>query len=94
MTKNNPGKFDCYDEAGGDEPIFVLRSTDSSAPDAVRHWAASYNLRKSMENAVGNGPVTLTEHQQEKFDEALECANAMERWRRRNRMKTRAIRLR
>ena len=81
MTKNKPGRFDCYNDAGGDEPIFVLRSTDSSAPDAVRHWAASYKLRKSIENSIGDGPVPLTERQQEKIDEALECANAMEEWR-------------
>ena len=25
-TKNNPGKYDCYEKAGPDEPIFTLRA--------------------------------------------------------------------
>ncbi|HAW11807.1 MAG TPA: aspartate decarboxylase, partial [Chloroflexi bacterium] len=27
-TKNNPGKFDCYDDAHPDEPMFVLLGRD------------------------------------------------------------------
>ena len=80
-TKSNPGAFDCYEDAGPDEPIFVLRSTDKSAPDTVRHWVDMYELRKQLENADGNGPGELTALQQEKVDEARECASAMERWR-------------
>ena len=80
-TKSNPGVFDCYAEAGPDEPIFVLRSTDASAPDAVMHWAGTYELRKQLENGNDNGPGTLTARQQEKVDEARECARAMKRWR-------------
>ena len=80
-TKNSPGAFDCYADAELDEPIFVLRSTDKSAPDAVRHWAGTYELYKQLENADGNGPGELTARQQEKVDEARECASAMELWR-------------
>ena len=79
-TKRNPGRYDCYAEAAPDEPLFVLRSTDRSAPDTVRHWADSYELRKQLENAAGNGPGQLTARQQAKVDEARECASAMERW--------------
>ena len=79
-TKSSPGVFDCYAEAGPDEPIFVLRSTDKSAPDAVRHWADSYELRKQLANSDYRGPGVLTARQQEKVDEARECASAMEQW--------------
>ena len=29
----------CYDKAGMDEPIFVLRAKDKLAPAVVRRWA-------------------------------------------------------
>ena len=80
-TKANPGAFDCYEDAGIDEPIFILRSTDASAPGTVRHWADSYELRKQLEAAAGSGPGELTARQQKKVDEARRCATAMERWR-------------
>ena len=80
-TKSSPGAFDCYEDAGPDEPIFVLRSTDKSAPDTVRHWAHTYALRKQMEAADSKGPGELTARQLEKVNEARECANEMERWR-------------
>ena len=30
-TKNNPGKFDCYEHAKPDEPMFVLLGRDLEA---------------------------------------------------------------
>ena len=80
-TKANPGKFDCYAKAADDEPIFVLRASDPRAPDAVRHWADHYIIQKQIANSVGNGPEPLTNSQQEKYAEALACADAMEEWR-------------
>lgn len=38
-TKNNPGQFDCHANAGDDEPIFTLRSTDSMGAALVELWA-------------------------------------------------------
>ena len=38
-TKNNPGEFDCYHEAGDDEPMFVLLARDRQAPALVERWA-------------------------------------------------------
>jgi len=38
-TKNNPGTFDCYDNAEPDEPMFVLLARDPQAPRLVRSWA-------------------------------------------------------
>lgn len=65
-TKNNPGKYDCYTKADPDEPLFVLRAKDPSAPSLVRLWAS----RQEM-----------TEENSDKLREALDCADAMERWR-------------
>jgi hypothetical protein len=39
-TKNNPGTFDCYANAGPDEPMFILLGRDPHAHHAVRRWAA------------------------------------------------------
>lgn len=38
-TKKNPGKFDCYENAAEDEPMFVLLARDPLAPLLVRKWA-------------------------------------------------------
>lgn len=48
-----------------DEPIFVLRGQDRCAPGIVRMWADSAR-------ALGA--------RNEKVDEALRCADAMEAW--------------
>ena len=42
-TKNKPGKFNCYDVAKPDEPVFVLLGRDPMAPALVQLWA---NLRE------------------------------------------------
>ncbi len=61
-TKRNPGKFDCYESAGPDEPMFVLLGRDPSAPLLVELWAA-------MRSDAGEQP--------EKVREAISCADAM-----------------
>ena len=38
-TKNNPGKFDCYENAEPDEPMFVLLARDRLAPGLTAIWA-------------------------------------------------------
>lgn len=50
-TKNNPGKYDCYNKAEPDEPMFVLLGRDPLAPDVVRFWAArrGANDEKALE---------------------------------------------
>jgi hypothetical protein len=65
-TKNNPGKFDCYENANSDEPMFVLLARDPDAPILIRLWAAKRKIRG--ENI-------------EKVEEAYKCADDMERWR-------------
>lgn len=44
-TKRNPGPNDCYEKAGLDEPIFVLRAKDFHAPHLIEIWA-SLQLKK------------------------------------------------
>ena len=70
MMRGRTNRFSC------------IHSTDRSAPDTVRHWADMWELRKQLDNSVGDGPGELTARQQEKVDEARECASAMEQWRR------------
>lgn len=67
-TKNNPGKFDCYANAEPDEPMFVLLGRDRHAGLLVRVWAL-------IRHAEGED--------EEKIDEALECATAMDVYARR-----------
>lgn len=69
-TKNNPAPFDCYANAEGDEPMFVLLARDPDAPRLVRDWVNARHERGE---------------DQQKLVEALDCANAMEAWRRENR---------
>lgn len=52
---------------GPDEPIFVLRAQDKTAPDAVRFWA---------KNAISSGANI----EPAKLAEAEQCAQAMEQW--------------
>lgn len=73
-TKQNPGRFDCYDKAHADEPIFTLRAKDPNAPAIVEAWAA--NARMLIE--LGTRPPSDIA----KVEEALDCARAMRIWRR------------
>ena len=74
-TKNNPGKYDCYEEAEDDEPMFVLLARDELAAEHVRDWALAYSMK------CGIDP---TPQQSEKLNEAYGCADAMDKWRREN----------
>jgi hypothetical protein len=55
----------CLQNAGDNEPIFVLRAKDKLAPNVVRRWAAEAGI---------NGAS------QEKVEEAFELATKMEVW--------------
>lgn len=65
-TKNNPGKFNCFEKAEPDEPMFVLLGRDPVAGPLLRMWCA-------VRGALG----TLDPEQSL---EAGECADQMERW--------------
>ena len=72
-TKNNPSAYDCYANAEPDEPMFVLLARDLKAPALVRAWAEQYRIQNDGY------------HNEEGYQEALACADAMEKWRRENR---------
>ena len=55
----------CYEKAGIDEPIFVLRAQDKTAPGFVRAWA-------NFAEALGCTPS--------KVAEARALADRMEEW--------------
>jgi len=65
-TKLKPGKFDCYENAAPDEPMFVLLARDPMAPILVDLWA---DLR---EHNAGNPS---------KVSEARACSADMTAWR-------------
>lgn len=69
-TKNSPGEFDCYANAGPDEPLFVLLGRDRHAPGLVRLWAL---LRHNEDERL-----PLVDRNEAQISEALECADAME----------------
>jgi len=64
-TKNNPGKFDCYENAKPDEPMFVLLGRDAAAASLVDLWANDREKR-------GEDPAMI--------QEARRCAQAMRKW--------------
>lgn len=55
----------CYDKAGADEPLFVLKASDPAAAETVRFWA-----RKARE--LG--------HRESKVAGAFRDADDIERW--------------
>jgi hypothetical protein len=65
-TKNNPGKFDCYENAEPDEPMFILLARDPTASFLVELWA-------KVREEIGD-----TDH--DKLDEARHCAAMMQRF--------------
>jgi hypothetical protein len=64
-TKNNPGAYDCYQNAEPDEPMFVLLGRDKHAPTLVWLWSVLRELD-------GEKP--------EKVAEARTCAVSMIEW--------------
>lgn len=70
-TKNNPGKFDCYENAEPDEPMFVLLARDVTAPKVIHDWID--RRRKAGKD--------LTPEDEQQLTEAFQCARSMEKWR-------------
>jgi hypothetical protein len=67
-SKNNPGKFDCYEKAHPDEPMFVLLGRDPAGAAVVRFWM---DLRAEFSNRDKDKAM---------LDEAAACAEAMDKW--------------
>lgn len=59
----------CLSKADPEEPIFVLRGQDASAPSLVRIWAVEFGKRNGYDHP--------------KYNEAIDVADAMENWHRR-----------
>lgn len=76
-TKENPGEFDCYAAAMPDEPIFILKSTDATAPIVVRMWA---DLNRHLKEAAG----TYDAKADRKHQEAYKTAYMMELYRKKH----------
>lgn len=72
-SKLNPGKFDFYENALPDEPIFVLLARDDSAPELIEGWAG----QRIYDMAVGKRPRS----DMDLVEEAQNCAKNMRRWR-------------
>lgn len=64
----------CLNRAAEDEPVFVLRANDISAPATVRSWVRHYTARKG-------GEFNMATRERAKVDEAMALADRMEAWR-------------
>lgn len=90
-TKNNPGAFDCYENAESDEPMFVLLGRDPLAPFLVSIWSkvrmgdleAAGVVFTAMAHRVA--PRYHNTPDVDKASEALDCSLAMFAWRKENR---------
>lgn len=72
-TKNNPGKFDCFQKAKDDEPTFTLLGRDPQSGARIRDWAtAFFNDIRYNQHRMPN-PEELA-----KFAEAKQVAKDMD----------------
>jgi len=76
-TKLQPGNFDCYANAEPDEPMFILLARDLSAPHVVRGWAINRELAINLKQKPESDRAAVKE--------AFDCAEAMVKWREKNR---------
>lgn len=75
-TKQNPGKFDCYENALPDEPYFVLLARDPQAPKLIEAWARDRRSRVMNREAPESDSAMVAE--------AEDCARQMRQWREAN----------
>lgn len=73
-TKNNPGAFDCYKKADGDEPMFVLLGRDPVAATIVRGWVVT------REHLADEGIIVRDENHIRQINEALDLAAQLEKY--------------
>lgn len=71
-TKNNPGSFDCYANAGPDEPMFILLGRDKFASDTVDKWIQFKTLQYDIQYPDG-----WPQEKVDKLNEAKTCAQNM-----------------
>lgn len=89
-TKQNPGRFDCYEAALPDEPMFVLLARDPLAPFLVSIWSAirmnDWEKAGVVFNAMierAGGAYSLVPDTDPAI-EAMDCSQAMFAWRQQN----------
>lgn len=75
-TKTNPGKFDCYQKALPDEPLFTLLARDPDFERLVNEWAN----RRVGAVRCGDRPKT----DMPMVEEAWYCAINGAEWRKSN----------
>lgn len=64
----------CWNRALPDEPVFILKATDETAPETIKMWAARYMMAKG-------GWSYMKPEQRAKYNEALGIAARMTEWR-------------
>lgn len=90
-TKNNPGKFDCYDAAEADEPMFIMLARDPLAAFLTSIWSSMrYGDLEAAKVKFDTMIIRLSDRYAispdcDKATEALECAMNMFDWRKKNR---------
>lgn len=67
VTKNNPGEFDCYENAAPDEPMFVLLGRDPTAWIVVQFWI----FMRMLMGQLSTEPQLI---------EATACVQALRAW--------------
>lgn len=78
----------CFARAADDEPLFVLRAQDMTAPRLVRQWAEAFRAHHTTLLAKVLDPTLRTglcqwdnETSKAKYEGAIEVAEQMEAWR-------------
>lgn len=75
-TKASGMREGYFAKAALDEPLFVLRAQDRSAPKLVRQWAETFRQHHLKVGTSGHELAKAIS----KHTEALEVADAMEEW--------------
>jgi len=75
-TKSEEMKDGCFAKAALDEPLFVLRAQDKSAPSLVRKWAEQHRQHHLKIGTMGHALARAID----KHTEAMATADAMENW--------------
>lgn len=65
-----------FAKAAMDEPLFVLRAQDKTSPALVRRWAEQFRSHHVKAGTEGRSLAKAIV----KYTEALEVADAMDRW--------------
>ena len=66
-TKNNPGKYDCYNKAEPDEPVFTLMGRDRNSATLIWLWTALREIQSL------NLPPEEKVKEDDKIHEARQC---------------------